>query len=128
MDPKSEKPIPIFINPFMLWTDLAFKTGQAMLASAHAATARSNTAAKVAVIPTADAPAPRAQQAAKPAEEALASAHAEALRNAKVAVLPAANAPRKAHAPVRHASKAARFKTTRAKLRSKANGKRRARR
>ncbi len=112
MDPKSGKSIPLFVNPFMLWTDLAFKTGQAMLESAHAAAARSNTAAKVAVIPTADAPAPRAREAA----------------NAKIAVLPAADAPRQARAAVRHASKAARFKTARAKLRSKANAKRRAKR
>jgi hypothetical protein len=127
MDPKSEKPLRLFVNPFTVWTEVAFMTGQAMWASAHAAAVRSNTA-KVAVIPTADAPAPRVHEAAKPAEEMLASAHAEALRNAKVAVLPAANAPRKARAPVRQASKAARFKTTRAKLRSKANAKRRAKR
>ena len=127
MDPKSERPLRLFVNPFTVWAEVALMTGQAMWASAHAAAVRSNTA-KVAVIPTADAPAPRVREAAKPAEEMLASAHAEALRNAKVAVLPAANAPRKARAPVRQASKAARFKTTRAKLRSKANAKRRARR
>jgi hypothetical protein len=108
MDPKSEKPLRLFVNPFTVWTEVALKTGHAMWASAYAAAARSNTA-KVAVIPTADAPAPR-------------------VRNAKVAVLPAANAPRKARAPVRQASKAARLKTTRAKPRSKANAKRRARR
>ena len=88
MDPNSQKPFRIFVNPLMLWTDLAFKTGQAMLASAHAVAGRSHTAAKVAVIPTADAPAP----------------------------------------PVRQASKAVRLRTTRAKLRSKATAKRRARR
>jgi hypothetical protein len=87
-----------------------------------------DTAAKVAVIPHADAPAPNAQEAAKPAEERLASAHDEAMRNAKVAVLPAANAPRNMRAVVRQASKAVRVKATRAKLRSKANAKRRARR
>jgi hypothetical protein len=43
--------------------------------------------------------------------------------------MPAADVPpRKAQAPVRQASKAARFKATRAKLRSKANAKRRAKR
>ena len=61
MDSKSEKPLRLFVNPFTIWTDLAFKTGQAMWASVHAATLRSNTAAKVGVIPTADAPAPNAQ-------------------------------------------------------------------
>lgn len=127
MDPKSEKPLRLFVNPFTVWAEVALMTGQAMWASAYAAAARSNTA-KVAVIPTADAPAPRVQEAAKPAEEMLASSHAQALRNAKVAVLPAANAPRKARAPVRQASKAARLKTTRAKPRSKANAKRRAKR
>lgn len=120
MDP--EKPLRLFVNPFAIWTDLALKTAEAMWASAHVAAARAN-APKVAVIPTADAPAPR------PAEAMLASAHAVALRNAKAASIPAANGqPRKAKAAVRQASKAAHFKATRAKLRSKANGKRRAKR
>jgi hypothetical protein len=91
MNPKSEKPLRLFVNPFTIWTQLAFKTGEAMLSSAHAAAVRAN-APKVAVIPTADAP------------------------------------PRKAQAPVRQASKAARFKATRAKVRSKAKAKRRAKR
>ena len=67
----------------------------------------------------------------KTGEAMFASAHAAAVRaNApKVAVIPTADAPpRKAQAPVRQASKAARFKATRAKLRSKANAKRRAKR
>jgi hypothetical protein len=137
MDPKSEKSLRLFVNPFAIWTDLAFKTGEVMLASAHAAAVRAN-APRVAVIPTADAPAPKAQApadesarpAAKPVEAMLASAHTAALRNAKVAAIPAADArpPRKAQAVVRHASKAARFKATRAKLRSKANARRRAKR
>jgi hypothetical protein len=127
LDSKSEKPLRL-INPFTIWTDLAFKTGLAMWASAHAAAVRANTSANVAVIPTADAPAPKVQEAAKPAEEMLASAHAEALRYTKVAVLPAADAPRKARAAVRQPSKAVRFKATRAKLRSKSNAKRRAKR
>ena len=121
MDPKSEKPLRLFVNPLTIWTDLAFKTGQVMWASAHAAAVRANTAPNVAVIPAADAPAP--------------PEHAEAQRNVKVAVLPAADAPRethaaprKAHAAARRPSKAVRFKATRAKLRSKANAKRRARR
>jgi len=84
MDPHSEKPLRLFVDPFAIWTQLAFKTAEAMWASAHAAALRAS-APRMAVIPTADA--------------------------------------RKA--PVRKASKAARFKATRAKLRSKANGKQR---
>jgi hypothetical protein len=91
MNPKPEKPLRLFVNPLAIWTDLAFKTGQALWASAHAAAVRANTTARVAVIPTDDAPGGAAK-------------------------------------PVRRASKAVRFKATRAKLRSKANGKRRARR
>ena len=125
MDP-NEKPLRLFINPFSMWTDLAFKSGQAMWASAYAAAARSNAAANVAVIPTPDAPAPKAREVARAEEPMLASVQAEAPRKAEVAVLPAANAPRKKRAPARQASKAARFKATRARLRSKANGKRRA--
>lgn len=121
MDPESEKRLRLFVNPFAMWTQLAFKTGEAMLASAHAAAVRANPL-RVAVIPTADAPplkehAPAAQPerpAAKPAEAMLASAHAAALRKAK--------------APARQASKAAHFKAKRAKLRSKINAKRRGKR
>lgn len=118
MDPYSEKSLRLFVNPFAIWTQLAFKTAEAMWASAHAAALRANSP-RVAVIPTADAPAP------KPAETMLASAYAVALRNAKGAEMtsPAEGALRKA--PVRKTSKAARFKASRAKLRSKANGKRR---
>ena len=117
MDPESERPLRLFVNPFTMWTQLALKTGEAMWASAHAAAVRANAPAnspasanfpRVAVIPTADAP------ATKPAEAMVASAHAAALRKAK--------------APGRLTSKAARFKATRSKLRSKANAKRRARR
>jgi hypothetical protein len=106
MDSKSEKPLRLFVNPFTIWTDLAFKTGQAMWASAHAAALRSTSAVKVAVIPTADAPAPNAQEAAKP-------------------VLPPADAPRKPRAAVAQLSKVGRFKAARAKLRSKASTRRR---
>ena len=109
MDP--EKPPRLFVNPFMMWTELALKAAEAMWASAHAAAVRANAPAntpRVAVIPTAEAP------AVKPAEAMVASAHAAALRKAK--------------APGRQTSKAARFKATRARLRSKANAKRRARR
>src|SRR3954451_9231233 len=122
MQSESDQPLRLFVNPFAIWTQLAFKTAEAMWATAHAAAVRAN-APRVAVIPTADAP------AAKPAAQAmLASAHAIALRNAKGAAMPsdAENAPRKA--PVRTTSKAAHFKANRAKLRSKANGKRRTKR
>jgi hypothetical protein len=105
MDPESERPLRLFVNPFTMWTQLALKTGEAMWASAHAAAVRANAptnSPRVAVIPTADAPAPKAQAPA-----------------AQPAVRPAS---------VRRASKAARFKATRAKLRSKANAKRRAKR
>ena len=124
MDP--EKPPRLFVNPFTIWTQLALKTGEAMWASAHAAAVRANAptnSPRVAVIPTAEAPAPKAQSpaaqpavrpAANPAEALVASAHAAAVRKAK--------------APGRQTSKAARFKATRAKLRSKANAKRRAKR
>jgi hypothetical protein len=122
MDPESEKPLRLFVNPFTIWTHLALKTGEAMWASAHAAAVRAN-APKVAVIPTADAPAP------KPAEALLTSTHVAALRSAKVAIIPPRDGPpRKAKAAIRQASKAAHFKATRARLRSKANAKRRARR
>jgi hypothetical protein len=129
MNPKSEKPLRLFVNPFAIWTDLAFKTAHALWASAHAAAVRANTTANVAVIPTADAPRAEAQPPATPAEQTLATAHAGAPRNAKVAVLPAADAPpRKARAAVRQPSKAVRFRATRAKVGSKANAKRRGRR
>jgi hypothetical protein len=103
MDSKPQKPLRLFVNPFT-WTDLAFKAGHALWASAHAAAVRSKTP-KVAVIPTADAPAPNAHEIANPTRTA--------------------NAPRKARALVRHASKAVR-KATRGKVRSKVNAKRRA--
>jgi hypothetical protein len=92
----------LFVNPFSLWTDLAFKTGEAILASAHAAAVRAN-APKVGVIPTADAP-------------PLSKAEPQKVE------LP------KPHALVRQASKAARFKASRAKGRSVAKAKRRSKR
>jgi hypothetical protein len=108
MDSKSDKPLRLFVNPFAPWTQLALKTGEAMWASAHAAAIRAN-ARTVAVIPTADAPPPAPQ-----APVAL-------------SVRPAANQA-EPKASVRHASKAARFKASRAKLRSQTQGKRRAKR
>jgi len=96
MDPESERPLRLFVNPFTMWTQLALKTGEAMWATAHAAAVRANAptnSPRVAVIPTAEAPAPKAAQAptaqpavppaAKPAEAMVASAHAAALRKAK---------------------------------------------
>ena len=73
MERKSAKPLRLFVNPLALWTNLAFKTGEAMLASAHAAATRAN-ALRVAVIPTADAP------AAKPARRASKGARSKAAR------------------------------------------------
>jgi hypothetical protein len=58
MDPESEKRLRLFVNPFAIWTHLAFKTGEAMLATAQVAALRAN-APRVAVIPTADAPLPK---------------------------------------------------------------------
>src|SRR2546423_14505915 len=110
MDPKSDKPLRLFVNPFTIWSDLALKTGEAMLATVHAAALRAN-GARVAVIPTADAPPMEAPRMEAPNVEA-----------------PKAEAPKARRKIVRHASKATRFKATKAKLRSKANGTRRARR
>jgi hypothetical protein len=181
MDPKSEKPLSLFVNPFAIWTNFAFKAGEAMWASAHAAVranapnvaviptadaappraeasaaqlalnageatpahaaaARAN-APNVAVIPTADAPPPQAEATAthlafKAGEAIWTAALAAAVQGnaAKVAVIPTADAPppqaeapvRLAAKPVQQASKAARFKAARAKIRSKARAKLRA--
>lgn len=65
MDPKSQKPLRLLVNPLTIWTDLALKTGQAIWQSAHAAAVRSNTPAKVAVIPPAEPPAPKASKAVR---------------------------------------------------------------
>jgi hypothetical protein len=73
MKQKSEKPLRLFVNPLAIWTNLAFKTGEAMLASAQAAAARTN-ALRVAVIPTADAP------PAKPVRQASTGARSKAAR------------------------------------------------
>jgi len=64
MDSESDKPLRLFVNPFAIWTQFAFKTGQAMWASAHAAAMQAN-APRVAVIPTADAPAPKPAETPK---------------------------------------------------------------
>lgn len=49
------RPLRLFVNPLAIWTGLAFKTGEAMLASVHAAAARAN-APRVAVIAANNAP------------------------------------------------------------------------
>lgn len=65
MNSKPEKPLRLFVNPLAIWTGLAFKTGEAMLASVHAAAARAKTP-RVAVIHGADAPpAKQVRQASK---------------------------------------------------------------
>jgi hypothetical protein len=58
MEPKSGKPLRMF-NPLAMWTDIALKSGTAMLEAAQAAVARPK-APKVAVLPDADAPPPKA--------------------------------------------------------------------
>jgi hypothetical protein len=66
MDPKSGKPLRLFVNPFAIWTNLALKTGEAMIASAHAVAAEAK-ARRIAVIPTADAPARKVTASTAPA-------------------------------------------------------------
>lgn len=61
MNPKSSKPLRLF-NPFSIWTDIALKSGTAMLDAAEAAVTRSKPP-KVAVLPDADAPSSNARQA-----------------------------------------------------------------
>lgn len=53
MNPKSEKPFRLF-NPFSIWTDIALKSGTAMLEAAQAAVTSAKSP-KVAVLPDADA-------------------------------------------------------------------------
>ena len=63
MDPKSGKPLRIF-NPLSIWTDMALKSGAAMLDAAQAAVTRRQ-APKVAVIHSPDAPPPKKAKAAR---------------------------------------------------------------
>lgn len=63
MDPKSGKPLRLF-NPLSIWTNLALKSGEAMLTAAQAAVARPKVPT-VAVIHAADAPAPKKSKAAR---------------------------------------------------------------
>ena len=53
MNPKSEKPLRLF-NPFSIWTDIALKSGTAMLEAAQAAVSGAKSP-KVAVLPDDDA-------------------------------------------------------------------------
>ena len=54
MNPKSEKPLRLF-SPFSIWTDIALKSGTAMLEAAQAAVTSAKSP-NVAVLPEADAP------------------------------------------------------------------------
>jgi hypothetical protein len=67
MRPKQGKPLRLF-NPFAIWTDIALRSGEAMLASTQAAVTR--IAPKVAVIPSGDAPPPNALRAKAPRRKA----------------------------------------------------------
>ena len=80
MDPKAGKPLRIF-NPLTIWTDIALKSGTAMLDAAQAAVARPK-APKVAVLPDADAP-PR-----KSAPTKLSKSARKARKNASSRVRP----------------------------------------
>ena len=52
MDPKSAKPLRLF-NPFSIWTDIALKSGTAMLEAAEAAVTGAKSP-KVTVLPEVD--------------------------------------------------------------------------
>jgi len=80
MDPKSGKPMRIF-NPLTIWTDIALKSGTAMLEAAQAAVTRPK-ATKVAVLPEAGAP-PR-----KSAPTKLSKSARKARKNASSRVRP----------------------------------------
>jgi hypothetical protein len=62
MNPKSDKPLRLF-NPFSVWTDIALKSGTAMLEAAQAAV-RGAKSPKVAVLPDVDAPPSKPRRAA----------------------------------------------------------------
>lgn len=62
MNPKSAKPLRLF-NPFSIWTDIALKSGTAMLEAAEAAV-NSSKSPKVAVLVDADAPPSKPRRAA----------------------------------------------------------------
>ena len=66
----SKRPLPLFVNPFALWTRLAFQIW-GLGESARPANAPANPVA-VAVIPANDAPPPSARRKHKPAKRAAA--------------------------------------------------------
>jgi hypothetical protein len=65
MNPKSGKAPRLFVNPFAIWTHFAAKSGEVMLDSAQAAVKQAK-ALKVAVLPNADAPPPKALRTKAP--------------------------------------------------------------
>lgn len=81
MDPKAGKPLRMF-NPLAVWTDIALKSGSAMLEAAQAAVTRPT---KVAVIPTEDAPPRKAAPAplSKSARKARKNASSRAKRRGR---------------------------------------------
>ena len=83
MDPKAGKPLRIF-NPLALWTDIALKSGAAMLDAAQAAISRPRPM-KVAVIRTEDAPPSKAAPAplSKSARKARKNAASRAKRRGR---------------------------------------------
>jgi hypothetical protein len=95
MDSKPERPLRLFVNPFAIWTDLALKTGQAMWSS-YAAAARPSAAPRIAVIPTADAPAPKLDAPAPSAHRSPRPARAKLRRKPKAKAKARAKAKRRA--------------------------------
>jgi hypothetical protein len=83
MEPKSGKPLRLF-NPLAIWTDVALKSGAAMLDAAQAAISRPRPM-KVAVIRTEDAPPSKAAPAplSKSARKARKNAASRAKRRGR---------------------------------------------
>jgi len=83
MDPKPGKAFRFF-NPFAIWTDFALRSGEAMLDAAQAAVARPKVP-KVAVLPSVEAPPPKAAPAklSKSARKARKNAASRARRRGR---------------------------------------------
>lgn len=82
MDPKSGKSVRMF-NPFAIWTEIALKSGTAMLEAAQAAVTQSK-APRVAVLPDADAPAQKpAPKLSKSARKARKNASSRVRRRSR---------------------------------------------
>jgi hypothetical protein len=83
MNPKSDKPLRLF-NPLAIWTDIALKSGGAMLEAAQAAITRPKVRT-VAVIPTEDAQQPKTAPAplSKSARKARKNASSRARRRGR---------------------------------------------